>query len=72
LDDNRSERVMDESKPDPYGEDLLYANWNPVIEAIAALDLLPVRDSSPKLPKDSSEKEVDDFLARVYVFATQC
>ena len=60
-----------ESKPDPYGEDLLYANWNPAVGAIVAAGSTSMDQSGPELPADLTEAEVDDFLSRIYALAAQ-
>ncbi len=71
LDNFRVEKEASESRPVGYSEELLNANWNPSIAVIIATGFKTAPLRSPELPEDFSETDVDEFLARVYAFATQ-
>jgi hypothetical protein len=55
-------------QPDAYGDEVMNANWNPAVAAMAANDAgsLPV-----SLDEDLAVADVESFLGRVYALATQ-
>lgn len=71
LDSYRAARASRAPGPDRYGDELLYANWNPVVGVIAALQAPVARDLGVALPEDWSQVDVDAFLSRIYALATQ-
>jgi hypothetical protein len=50
-----------------YGDDLLLANWNPALAALAALR---EGDGSDHAGRESIEEDLDGFLDRVYALAS--
>jgi hypothetical protein len=54
-----------------YGEELLWANWNPMVELSVACWCRRPQETSPPLPHDLSSIDLDAFLDRVYAFASQ-
>jgi hypothetical protein len=51
-----------------YGEELMCANWNPMI-SLSAESQQP-HEPSPRLPDDFGSVDVEAFLDRVHVFAS--
>jgi len=70
LNQYRTELAKIVSQPDLFGDELLCANWHPPVGVIIATAFQPAPITSPELPEDFSETDVDEFLARVYGFAT--
>ena len=68
----RGGKEKDESEERPqdrYGEELLSANWNPVIALVewsCARTAETARNDNP----DLKEEDVDDFLSRIYTSGT--
>lgn len=71
LDNYRAARASRTPAPDRYGEELLYANWNPVVGVMAALQAPVAQELGVALPDDWSQVDVDAFLSRIYALATQ-
>jgi hypothetical protein len=54
-----------------YGEELLCANWNPMVPISAIFSHQCPHNLSPHLPDDLASVDLDTFLDRVYAFASQ-
>jgi len=54
-----------------YGEELLCANWNPVVGLSVAGWCGRPQELSPPLPHDLASIDLDAFLDRVYALASQ-
>jgi hypothetical protein len=54
-----------------YGEELLWANWNPMVGLSVACWCRRPQELSPPLPHDLASIDVDAFIERVYAFASQ-
>lgn len=71
LNDYRTAQAMSVSEHSSYDEEVLYANWNYAIQLIAMKSYRqPQELSSPQLPEDFSNTDIDAFLGRVYALAT--
>ena len=55
-------------KNDTYGDEIMYANWNPALRDMSGETLQAA--ASPELPEDLSTIDVGEFLNRVYALAT--
>ena len=53
-----------------YGEELLSANWNPVIDLLAWSCEKTLDDVSSKGEEDMTDKDIDTFLCRVYTLGS--
>lgn len=49
-----------------YGEELLSANWNPVIDLLAWSCGKTLDDVSRKSGNDMTQSDIDTFLCRIY------
>ena len=49
-----------------YGEELLSANWNPVIDLLAWSCGKTLDDVSRKTENDMTDSDIDTFLCRIY------
>ena len=64
---NRDGREPPEAGEDSrYGEELLSANWNPVIDLLAWSCGKTLDDVSRKGGNDMTETDIDTFLCRIY------
>lgn len=54
-----------------YSEELLYANWNPMVAISATLSDQCLREYSPPLPNNLATIDCDAFLNRVYALASR-
>jgi hypothetical protein len=58
------------AEPQAYGEDLLLANWNPALEALAAFRGIDGDEAGRAAGRSALESDLDGFLDRVYALAT--
>ena len=65
-----AKKTIDETKPEAeearYGEELLAANWNPVVELLARSCGITREQATREARENMSDSEVDGFLNRVY------
>lgn len=54
-----------------YGEEVLCANWNPMVTVSAMFSCQHPHDLSPWLPDDFASVDVDAFLDRVHILASR-
>jgi hypothetical protein len=54
-----------------YGEELLCANWNPMVGLSVVCWCRRPQELNPPLPPDLASIDLDEFLDRVYAFASQ-
>ena len=72
LDDYRKAKATRSATlEERYGEELMCANWNPMISVSAVSSYQHPHDLSPRLPDDFESVDVDAFLDRVYMLASQ-
>lgn len=62
-DGGEAPKVGEESR---YGEELLSANWNPVIDLLTWSCGKTLDDVSRKTGNDMTESDIDTFLSRIY------
>ena len=56
-------------RPDAYGDEVMNANWNPAVAAMAANDAGSIPAMS--LDEDLAVADVEVFLGRIYALASQ-
>jgi hypothetical protein len=56
-------------QPDAYGDEVMNANWNPAVAAMAANDAGSLPAMS--LDEDLAVADVENFLGRIYALASQ-
>ena len=56
-------------RPDAYGDEVMNANWNPAVAAMAANDAGSLPAMS--LDEDLAVADVEMFLGRIYALASQ-
>ena len=71
MDDYRKAQNSSVGKDDRYDEELLCANWNPSLRALAISCFQTTAELTPQLPEDFSNIDVEAFLDRIYALATQ-
>jgi len=72
LDDYWMAKVARSAAPEErYGEELMCANWNPMVSVSAMFSYPHPHDLSPRLPDDFESVDVAAFLDRVYILASQ-
>lgn len=54
-----------------YGEELLCANWNPMVAIAAIFSCQRAHELSLSLPHDLASVDLDGFMERVYSLASQ-
>lgn len=62
----KNDRDPDSSESSRYGEELLSANWNPVIDLLEWSCAKTLEDVGDKSKQDLSEEDVDALLGRIY------
>jgi hypothetical protein len=62
----KKDRDPDSSETSRYDEELLSANWNPVIELLEWSCVKTLEDVGDKPKQDLSDEDVDALLGRIY------
>jgi len=68
--DGKEKDESDERPRERYDEELLSANWNPVIALVEWSCARTATDVKSTESPDLREEDVDDFLSRIYTSGT--
>ena len=60
------DKDKDKDRASDYGDELLCANWNPVIELLAWSCGKTLDDVSRKSKLEMTDSDIDTFLCRIY------
>lgn len=72
MDDYRKSKLRRSSEfEEPYGEEVMYVGWNPMVVVSAMTIYQRPQEQSPRLPDDLRTVDVDAFLDRIYALASQ-
>lgn len=71
LDDYRKAKAQrSPTLEERYGEELMCANWNPMVSLSALSSCPQPHEPGPQLPNDFESVDVEAFLDRIHVFAS--